>query len=707
MNEFALISLVSAMLCLALGSVVLHLHRKTALAKIFFITVLFGFIYSFTTAMMWSSSTPEEALIWHKLGTIWPIFCAAVFNFALIFSESKWIKFKIHYIAIYLPAVVFFLIDLLTSYINTPPVLQPWGYNDLASGTWLYLVSTVWSALLPLGAFIVCFRYYVKAKEEEQRKRAKYVSIGLFIPIAAFIITNMIGRSLGLAIPNFGPLTTVFFAIFVTLAIAKYDLFTIDAALAAENIVSTIPDSLILATVDANILKVNERLMQFLGYSRDELIGQPIEKLCAQNTEAWRLLLVKLGQERTVRNYELKVQTKSGEARHVLLSASVVVNKKGKPIGLTCVLNDITERKAAEQELANTKNYLETLLNSMLTGVLVINSKTHRVVDANSTALSMIGLRREEVVGRVCNKFVCPADSGRCPITDLGYSVHNDEKVLLTADGRQKQILKSVTKLELNDQTLLIENFIDVSQRKTMQEQLVKAQRLASIGELAGQLGHDLRNPLAGIKNGIYLVKKKGNSISEEERREILKIIENAIEDSNRIVTSLIEYSNEMMLTPELTTPKRLVLNALAKLIVPSGISIRNEATDETPTLLDTTHMENVFVAVLHNAVQATPEKGTIKIDANVSKPSVIFSFTDTGVGIPDEIQSRLFTPLVTTKAKGMGMSLAICKRVVEAHGGIIAIESKVGVGTTVRITLPMAASRKEFADLQSRLTSI
>ena len=87
----------------------------------------------------------------------------------------------------------------------------------------------------------------------------------------------------------------------------------------------------------------------------------------------------------------------------------------------------------------------------------------------------MIGLPREAVVGRVCNKFVCPTDSGKCPITDLGFDVHNDEKILLTADGKQKRILKSVTKLELNDQTLLIENFIDISQRKTMEEQLVKA----------------------------------------------------------------------------------------------------------------------------------------------------------------------------------------------------------------------------------------
>jgi PAS domain S-box-containing protein len=365
------------------------------------------------------------------------------------------------------------------------------------------------------------------------------------------------------------------------------------------------------------------------------------------------------------------------------------------------------ERNITEQELTNTKNYLETLLNSMLTGILVIDAKTHRVVDVNSTALSMIGLRKEEVVGRVCHKFVCPTDGEKCPITDLGIEIDNAEKILVTADGEQKQILKSVKKLQLNDQLVLVENFIDISQRKTMEEQLVKAQRLASIGELAGQRGHDLRNPLAGIKNGIYLVKKKGNSITEKERMKILRIMDVAVEDSNRIVTSLIEYSNEMLLTPELITPKQLVLNALAKLVIQDGISIQNKAVDETPTLLDTVYMENAFAAILRNAIEATSQKGIITLETNIAGSNLFFSFKDNGTGIPEDALRKLFTPLFTTKAKGMGMSLAICKRVVEAHGGKIAVKSKVGEGTTVTVTLPIIASRKEFADLQAHLNSM
>jgi PAS domain S-box-containing protein len=675
---------------------VLYLNKKTKLNQVFFLVVLTGFIYSFTTVMMWSSATTETALIWHKLGTMWPIFIVAVLHFALEFTENKWIKFKIHYLALYIPAIAVWLVDLTTDLINTPPVLKYWGYNDLASGTLFYSISTLWSAFIPLFAFGLCLRYYLKAKEPTQRQRAKYVTIGFFIPIICFVATNMISRSIGIDVPNLGPFSTFFFVLFVGYAITKYDLFTIDAVLAAENLAATIPGSVLLSDMQGNILKVNNNFITNSGYTKEEIMGQRIAKFCSEAIQ--ERVITELSQVKEIHNREVTLQIKDGTAHNYLFSGSVIFNRSNRPIGLTFILNDITQRKLAEQELANTKNYLETLLNSMLTGVLVINGNTHRVVDVNSTALSMIGLSREEVIGRVCHKFVCPADCGRCPITDLGFDVSNDEKILLTSTGKEKQILKSVIKLQLKDQFLLIENFIDISQRKAMETQLIKAQKLASIGELAGQLGHDLRNPLAGIKNGVYLLKKKNSQMTDEQRQEILHIIEVAVEDSNRIVSSLIDYSTELVIIPAPYTPKALVASTLAKVNIPNYISLQNLVVDETKMTLDIEHIERVFAAILQNAIQAIPKEGTIKIQAITDKSSVKFSFSDSGVGIPENLLPNIFGPLVTTKAKGMGMGLAICKRIVEAHNGKIEIESQVGVGTKITVILPVKQSKAEFA---------
>ena len=252
----------STIFCVGLGLYVLHLNKKSELNQIFFLVCISGFIYTFTTVLMWLSPDPNTALIWHKAGTIWPIFVASVLHFALIFTDNKFFKFKLHYLVLYVPAIAFSVIDLTTDLINTPPILKPWGYNDQASGSLLYGISTVWSALLPLLAFGLCLRYYIKAKEPSLRQRAKLVSIGFIIPIICFITTNMISRSLGIDVPNFGPFSTFFLSLFVGYAITNYDLFTIDSVLELRTLHATLPSSLVLTDTKGRILKINDNLIK-------------------------------------------------------------------------------------------------------------------------------------------------------------------------------------------------------------------------------------------------------------------------------------------------------------------------------------------------------------------------------------------------------------------------------------------------------------
>ncbi len=204
MNLFALASLCASSTCFALGLWVYSLNRKSILNKLFFLAGLVTLIYSFTTVMMWTASDGESAYFWHKMGTIWPFLVVLVVHFALIFTESDWLKKKRNYIVLYLPAIALWLIDLFTNLINDCPILKYWGYNDPASGTWVFGISTVWSALLPVFAFAICFKYYLRAKEPTEKQRRKYVAIGFAIPIAAFISTNMLGRAISIEIPNLG-----------------------------------------------------------------------------------------------------------------------------------------------------------------------------------------------------------------------------------------------------------------------------------------------------------------------------------------------------------------------------------------------------------------------------------------------------------------------------------------------------------------------
>jgi PAS domain S-box-containing protein len=575
MNPFDWLSLAAGVTCFFLGVVVYYFNRRALLNKLFLIASSFAFFYAFTEVMMWQASSLESAYFWNKMGSVWPFFVVSVVHFALVFTHSNWLKNKRTYLLLYLPAVLFWLIETSTDLINGPPIMEYWGYNDTASGTLVYGISTIWSAALPILAFVLCFRYYRRTDEEALKQQRKFVAIGFAVPIVAFVVTNMLFRSVGIDIPNLGIIAILFFGGFVGYAILKHELFTFDAAVAAENIVSTMPDSLILADMNGKTFRINKRLVEFLSYGKDELIGEPISKLYVKETQCANILK-ELAKRRVINNYEVTFKTKFGEEKNVLFSGSVVKSKTGRDIGIACVIHDITKRKEMEQRL-------------------------------------------------------------------------------------------------------------------------IKAERFASIGELAGQIGHDLRNPLTGIKSGAYFLRTKGDKVTDADREMILAMIDNAIEDSDRIINSLIDYSSELRLQLGKCSPKSLLLNALSRIQVPERVSILDHTTDDLEMLLDTPKMEKVFVSIIKNAIDATPEKGTIEIRSALIDSDVEVTFVDSGAGIPENVLPKIFSPLITTKAKGMGMSLAICKRIVEAHGGKVAVESAVGKGTTFTITLPIK-SKTEFA---------
>ena len=227
-------------------------------------------------------------------------------------------------------------------------------------------------------------------------------------------------------------------------------------------------------------------------------------------------------------------------------------------------------------------------------------------------------------------------------------------------------------------------------QLEQAQAQLVKSERLAAIGELAGMVGHDLRNPLTGIKNAAYYLKKKGTTCPEGQAKEMLEIIDKAIDHSNKIINDLLDYSREMHLELTESEPCALLNEAMRMIQVPDRIQIVNHVLGETWFRVDADKMMRVFINLIKNAIDAMPEKGTLEITSHQIKGKVEIAFADTGIGIPDEVLPKLFSPLFTTKAQGMGFGLAICKRIVESHGGTITVKTAVNKGTTFTITLPV-----------------
>lgn len=320
-----------------------------------------------------------------------------------------------------------------------------------------------------------------------------------------------------------------------------------------------------------------------------------------------------------------------------------------------------------------------------------------KIIECNQATLGMHGYSsREELLGKNGLELATKRDRQKAmeylkKTLELG-SMKNIEYTSLTKDGREfpVEVSASVVRDASGNPTSFVAITQNITERRRLEKQLLKSERLAAIGELATMVGHDLRNPLTGINGAAYYVRMKLGPKMDKKVNEMLELIEKDIQYSNKIINDLLDFSRDIRLARARVTIKSLVEETLAKMKIPKKVEIVNLTEGAPEVSVDANQIQRVFFNIIKNAVDAMPRGGRLEIKSEKVDDVLKIAFRDTGVGISKENLSRLGSPLFTTKAKGVGMGLAICKRLTEAHGGSVSIESKEKAGTCVTVTLPI-----------------
>ena len=227
------------------------------------------------------------------------------------------------------------------------------------------------------------------------------------------------------------------------------------------------------------------------------------------------------------------------------------------------------------------------------------------------------------------------------------------------------------------------------------QEQLREAERLTIIGETAAMVGHDLRNPLQAMMGLRHILREEVGSLpSKTPQRKTLEELDEMVGEQivymDKVVSDLQSYTRSMKSKPTPTSLQRLIEGALHVVAVPENIRVSVAIPGDLPRIMaDAEMMKRVFANLMLNAVQAMPDGGKLTIEAHDTDGAASMSVEDTGVGIPEGDLPRLFDPLFTTKAKGQGLGLAVCKKIVEAHNGTISVESEMGKGSKFTVEIP------------------
>ena len=226
------------------------------------------------------------------------------------------------------------------------------------------------------------------------------------------------------------------------------------------------------------------------------------------------------------------------------------------------------------------------------------------------------------------------------------------------------------------------------------QEELVRKGKLAVLGQLAGGVSHELRNPLGAIKNAAYLI----NMVIEHpepEVKESLEMINREVAKSDRIITSILDYARPKPPAVQAVNVNQLLGDALSPGIVPDNIETVIRLDESLPLVMaDPEQMARVFSNLILNAVQAMPEGGRLTVSSAAADDKVAVSVEDSGAGIPKENLDKIFEPLFSTRAKGIGLGLAIARDMMERNGGNIEVHSEEGKGSTFTVKLPLAGEQ-------------
>ena len=478
-------------------------------------------------------------------------------------------------------------------------------------------------------------------------------------------------------------------------------------------------DGVITIDERGTVESANPAAEKLFGYSSSEMIGHNVNMLMPspyrEEHDGYLANYSRTGERKIIGiGRVVDGRRKDGATFPVYLAVSEV--SFGHRRIFTGFVHDLTNLKRAEEQATQLGRILEDSLNE----IFFFDSESLRFVFVNRGALANIGYTAEELFRMTpvnikpefnqqqFAEFIEPLNSGKC--SDLQFDTVHKRK-----DSTRYDVHIRLQKSKWQGRDVFVAFVLDVTERKRVQDelaalnaeleqrveqrtrelretqaQLIRKEKLAALGQLSAGVAHEIRNPLGVIKNSVYYLKMIAEQLSED-AQECVEEIDQEVENANGIVSELLDFTRDPPSHAEVFFLEKAIGNAIRAAKVPAEVRLTVARIDPAIQLrADQGQIERVITNLISNAWQAMSGGGDLSIEPKLQGDHVVIDVRDTGVGIPAENLINVFEPLFTTKAKGIGLGLAVSRRYAQRNGGSLTVESSVGKGTVFHFSVPL-----------------